>query len=573
MTWRLLLCLLPALQWLGAQSLAITGALVVDGKGNPPAAATVVVEGERITAVGPDAAIPPGAQVIDARGHTLLAGLFDLHTHLLATAGVKDLDWGKALKLYLAHGVTTVADLSTYSEQFEPMRRLIAAALPAPRVLMAARFSTPGGHGAEGGRGDFHTQLVQTPRQARAAVRRIVGDRPDLIKVFTDGWRYGTDADMTSMEEATLRALADEAHRHGIKVVTHTVTVKKAREAARAGVDIISHGIGDAPLDSETLGLMKSLKTGYVQTLAVYEVRHGAAPQARLRRWANLRADCALAREAGILMGVGTDAGMTGAPHGQSTLHELELLAGCGLTPLEALTAATGASARLAGLDDRGVIEPGKLADLVLVEGNPASKIDDIRKVRRVWLGGREVDRAALLEAVQRPGPTPLPLAPQKAPELIDGFEDPAGRTRLGAVWRNRTDAGHDHALMSYQRTLRAPGNHVLTVLAEMSEKEGPFAAMVLPLTRGGVLPADVSDYSGVEFEARGHGSYHLGLVWAGGAARVPFEAAPQWKTVRAPFAAPAGVRPHALLEIDFVMARPAGEKVFLEIDNVRLYR
>jgi imidazolonepropionase-like amidohydrolase len=529
--------------------------------------ATVVVENGRITAVG-DAAVPAGATRVDANGKTLLPGLFDTHTHLLASGGGADLDWGKILKLYLANGVTTVADMSTYPEQFLPMRALIANGLPAPHVLMAGRFSTPGGHGAEGGRGDFHTQLVLTPRQARAAVRRFAAYKPDVIKVFTDGWRYGADTDMTSMDEATLRALVDESHKFGLKVVTHTVTVDKARIAARAGVDIILHGIGDARLDADTLKLMAH--GGYVQTLAVYEPHGDKISAARKRRWENLLANCAAARQAGILLGAGTDAGMPGTPHGASSLHELELMVQGGLTPLEAIQAATLNSARLYGLDsDRGSIVVGKGADLVLVDGRPDERIADIHKVSRVWLGGVEQDREALLAAVAKPGPTPMRAKP--APALLDDFERPDLRSRLNTLWLNNTDGGHDHALMSYQVTERAPGDHALTILAEMTDKDRPAALMMLPLSKGGVEPVDASAYKWIEFDARGRGSYTLALRSRTAAGHVAFEATPRWGRVRLRLADFATIDVGDLTAVVFSVERPAGQKAFLEIDNLKL--
>jgi len=570
---RLFLALLLLAASLWAQRFAITGATVIDGTGAPPRRMTVVIDGDRIAAAGENIPIPAGAPTIDAGGLTLLPGLFDLHTHLLASGGPKDVDWGKALKLYLAHGVTTVVDLSTYPEQFEPMRRLLAAGLEAPRVLMAARFTTPLGHGMEGGRGDFHTQLVLTPREARHAVRRIAPYKPDLLKVFTDGWRYGVDPDMTSMEEDTLRALVEEAHALGLKVVTHTVTVRRAREAARAGVDIINHGIGDGVLDPETLGQILSAKSGYVQTLAVYEPRGPKPHPARQRRWAHLMANCALARSSGLLAGVGTDAGMPGTPHGESTLRELELMVNCGFTPLEAIAAATSVSARLIGTEDRGRIEAGKLADLVLVEGNPAERISDIRRIRRLWLGGKEIRREALLAAAAAPGPSPLPVTGGAAPELLDDFESEDGRSRLGTLWVNRTDPGLDFTRMSYQRIWRAPGDHCLSVLAEMSDKDKPLAAMVLPLSKGAVLPVDLSMWQGVTLEARGSGAYQLLLRWRGGEATAAFEAGPAWRPVRVPFSSFGKPDLKETISLEFVIARPAGEKAFLEIDNVRLYR
>lgn len=564
-----------------ADAFALVNANVVDGTGAAPRRATVVIRDGVIESVSPGAP-PAGVAVIDVQGRALLPGLFDLHTHLLAS-GVTGaaVDWGKNLKAYLVAGVTTVADMSTYPEQFEPLRKLIAGGLPAPRVLMAGRFSTPGGHGAEGGRGDFHTQLVQTPRQARAAVRRFAAYQPDLLKVFTDGWRYGLESDMTSMDEETLKALVEEAHQSKLKVVTHTVSVEKARLAARAGVDVINHGLGDARADAELLQLLKSARTGYVQTLAVYEPRTAAAKAnpARMRRWLNLLSNGGSAQQAGVLLGSGTDAGMPGTPHGQSTLHELELMVSAGLTPLQAITAATANSARLLGLDrDRGTVEAGKLADLVLIDGDPASNIADIHKTARVWLGGREIDRPALTAAVQAPGLTPL--TPVRAQPVLDDFESASGRSRIDTLWINNTDGGSDHSRMFYQRVERKPGNHAMAVFSEMSDKERPFASMQLPLTKGAVLPVDARAFRGVEFEARGQGPFLLRVNTRRFQFGAPFRAQSDWRKFRIPFdqLQPAGTAAGSawtaedLLAIEFQTARKSGEKSWLEIDNLRFY-
>jgi len=127
--------------------IAIRGARVVDGTGAPAKLATVLIRGERIEAVGENLAIPAGARVIDAQGLTLIPGLFDLHTHLQsATVTGLSGDLGKNLKAYLAAGVTTVVNFSGSPETFEPIRRLVAeGVLPSPRLLLAARFSPPGG--------------------------------------------------------------------------------------------------------------------------------------------------------------------------------------------------------------------------------------------------------------------------------------------------------------------------------------------------------------------------------------------------------------------------------------------
>ncbi len=260
-----------------ANVIAIVGATVVDGTAAEPQVATVIIRGDRIAAVGPKAEIPKGARIILADGQTLLPGLFDIHTHLPYSTTSLAPDWPKNLKAYLYCGVTSVADFGSYPEMFEPMRRLIAGGVvEAPHISFAARVSTPGGHGAEGGRGDFFTLEIQTPREARDAIRRVLPYQPDVIKAFTDGWRYNAAPDLTSMNEATLAALVDEAHKNRLKVLTHTVTLERDKIAARAGVDVIDHGAGNADADDELIRLLKQHGTTYASTLAVYEDHRNA---------------------------------------------------------------------------------------------------------------------------------------------------------------------------------------------------------------------------------------------------------------------------------------------------------
>lgn len=569
-----------------AQSFVIRHSTVIDGSGGPPRVVDVLVLDGRIAGVGPGLDAPSGTPTIDGRGRTLLPGLFDLHTHLLASAVPgAPADWPRTLRAYLLSGVTTVVDLSTYPEQFEPMRALIAKGLPAPRLVLAARFSSPGGHGLEGGRGDFHTQAVITPRQARAAVKRILDYKPGILKVFTDGWRYGMDSDMTSMDEATLKAIVEEAHAAGVKVITHTVSLDKAKIAARAGADIIGHGIGDAKADPEWLALMKEKGTGYVATMAVYEPRNlrdprtallqtlldpsvfsriqliSAAPRpAAAKRWENLTVNLKAAREAGVAVGIGTDAGMSGAYHGWATLRELELAVASGLTPIEAITAATAGSAKLLGAIDRGLIAQGKLADMVLVAGNPHESIADIYKIERVWLGGVEQSRDPVR------GIDPPPFTPVDLPAMLDDFESQDGRSRISTLWVNRTDYGHDHSEVVYQRIVREQGGHAMRVTAVMGDKEKPVASMVLPLSKGAVVPASLAPYRFLDFDVRGEGSYRFELERPGFGARMsPFTATPKWSKVRI------GLGDQAATAMVFIIEREPGEKAWLEIDNLRL--
>lgn len=608
--------------------IAIVGATVIDGTGVEPKKQTVIIRGERIEAViTADAKPPSNARVINAEGLTLMPGIFDLHTHLpYASGGGIVGDWSKNLKAYLYCGVTSVVDFGTYPETFEPMRQLIKTGIvEAPRISLAARMTTPGGHGAEGGRGDFFSLEVSTAREARAAVRRVLPYRPDVIKVFTDGWRYGAAPDMTSMNEETLTALVDEAHKNGIEVLTHTVSLDKAKIAARSKVDVIAHGIGDLDADEELFNLMKANGTTYAPTLAVYEprardiltplldavlesaVKSGITPPLvppqnpplkpaagsaengdtpRLRRWATLQRNTAALRRAGITFGTGTDAGVTGTHHGWATLRELQLLVGGGLTPMEAITAATGNAARAIKVDgERGTIAPGKLADLILIEGEPHKNIAHIEKIKRVFLGGRELDRDKFASEIASTAMTPIP--PVKAMDVIDDFESANVRSRLDTLWVNSSDSGVDASKMLFGRIMREPNNHALSVTVRMSEKERPFGRMNVPLSKGAVIPVDASNFRGVVFDARGDGDYRLivptyNVRIASASFQASFKATPVWQTVNLDFSSlrqPQGARAQVqwtgsdLLMLSFEIVRQAGEFGWLEIDNVRFYR
>jgi imidazolonepropionase-like amidohydrolase len=615
---------------------AIVGATVIDGTGAQPTQRTVVIRGDRIETVADKVELPAGAKVIHAEGKTLLPGLFDLHTHLNYSTTSVSPDWPKNLKAYLYCGVTSVADFGSSPEMFEPMRKLIANGTAiAPHIAIAVRVVTPGGHGDEGGRGDFFSLEVQTPRDARAAIRKVLPYHPDVIKAFTDGWRYGAAADLNSMNEETLTALVDEAHKNGLKVLTHTVTLRGDKIAARAGVDVIDHGIGDADADPEVIALLKQHGTTYASTLAVYEqkprglpvpwvsnildpaVLRSVTPQTprnagaaarpaeqadnsaaatREARWKHLLHNVKTLSDAGIPIGDGTDAGETVTFHGYATLREMELLVDAGLTPIQAIQSATLVSAKALGVDkDRGSIAPGKLADLVLVDGSPQTEIKDIEKTARVWFAGREIDREQLSREITSPEMSPVPAL--RVAELLDDVEGPADpmgpeflRSRIGTLWVNSTDSGTDHSRMIFGRTTRAPGDHAINLEGWMSVAERPWIAVTLPLGKGGIEPVDVSGYSGVSFDVRGEGDYRLVVptraIRNNNFFQATFPGTAEWKTIRIPLStlkpsaegrqaaggSPAWTGTDAL-GLVFRIERKPGEFGWLELDNVRFYK
>jgi hypothetical protein len=162
---------------------------------------------------------------------------------------------------------------------------------------------------------------------------------------------------------------------------------------------------------------------------------------------------------------------------------------------------------------------------------------------------------------------------------LLDDFERPDGRSRLDTLWLNATDPGHDHSKMSFVRTERRSGDHVLTVLAEMGEKDAPHASVVLPLSQGSILPTDARKWRGLEFDLRGSGETILLIQTRGGGNKMPrsrISASPAWKRLRVTFDSlenAAGWSRDDLLALEFRLSRGAGQKCWLELDNLSLFQ
>ncbi len=586
------------------QPVLIRGAHVFDGSGAAARAMDVLVQGGRIAAVAARIARPRDARVIDGRGQTLLPGLHDLHTHMRSTGFDGPEDAGKAYAAYLAAGVTTANDFSVYGEMFALIRRMTGSGqVPAPRLKLAVRFSTTGGHGAERGWGDDFTLEVDTPRAAHAAMRVALAYRPDVIKVFSDGWRYGRTASLSSMNAETLGAIVADAHAAGVPVITHTVTLEGAKIAARTKVDALGHGIGDVAVDDELIALMKANRTTYVPTLAVYapRTRFSAAETARLRpperareaeeqappeplnarRWQVMSANLRALARAGVAIGVGTDAGIGGVYHGSATIRELKLLGALGMTPARALAAATSVSADVMGPDGRGGrIAPGQPADLVLTGGRPDLRLGDLHDVRRVFLAGREVPLRPLRALLASSAMSPLPRRVMAGP--IDDGTRVDGRTALGTLPVNSSDRGIDHSDLHHVRT-GPPGARSLFMIAEMGPAPQPYARLTLPLTPGAVELADAAGWTGVAFRARGAGAYRM-LVDGYGVREqdrffARFAADEDTREIRLPFAAMRGVDPQvrfdprALRALLFELTGPPRSRVWLEVGNLRFYK
>ena len=397
---------------------------LIVGDGSVIEHAVLEVQGERIARVGraADFALPDGVTVI--RGETLLPGMIDAHVHLAYSGAIEarafraeasELSYPKlALRAAqyaretLEWGVTAVRDLNAPGGVIIDLRDGINAGyVLGPRVSACGLgLSVTGGHMDKGGWGDHVTLEGMTypcdgAHEWRAGVRAQVKRGADVIKINLCGgssrdWNHPYKQEMSDEEIA---AAIDEAHRLERKVAAHTSGGQAVTTAVRAGLDSVEHGRW---LDDECLDAMAKHGCFYVPTLRVQE-NHFEHPwsvqgaNANSIKWLELGREAmwdslTRARKAGVKIVSGTDAGFM-LPHGLSNHHELELLVRGGLTPLEAITAATQTAAELLEFPDIGTLHAGKFADLVLVEGNPLEDITVFQNQSnlRVFKDGTEV--------------------------------------------------------------------------------------------------------------------------------------------------------------------------------------
>ncbi|WP_375399742.1 amidohydrolase family protein [uncultured Amnibacterium sp.] len=369
-------------------SSSITNVRVFDGAGFT-APTSVQIQGESIASVGG----APTGTVIDGQGGALLPGLIDAHVHV---------DDAAALESALASGVTTVLDMAN---QHLDVTRSLQQRTDLPRLL-GAGVPASAAKGAHTRRMGFPADSVVTSAaDAARFVAARVRDGSDYIKIIIEDPRMPGTA---SLPLETIRALVVAAHGAGLTTIAHAVTSTAFGLAADAGVDVVTHLPVDRGLNPDVAAALSGRGAAVVPTLTMLQgtvTTINAQRMFRLLRrlhiappvdYSNAKASLATAHAAGLTIVAGTDANTeAGAPwhpeHGSSLHDELELLVDAGLTPIEAITAATATAARVFGLTDRGVIEAGRRADLLLVQGDPSTDIRATRAISGVWLGGRHV--------------------------------------------------------------------------------------------------------------------------------------------------------------------------------------
>lgn len=401
-----------------AGTIVLTGARLIDGTGRAPLdRATVVITNGRIAAVGTAAAVTPpaGAVRIDASGKTIVPGLINAHGHLNAdqsTRPIRDKLAGQ-LRVYADYGVTTVVVLGTGPADLQDAIKLRDeqehGTLDRARVYVAGPS----------------LRDLKTADEARQSVDRYADAKVDIVKLHITGGP-------NDMTPAVYGALIDQAHKRGLRVAAHLYYLKDARGLLDAGVDVIAHSVRDQDVDAALMNDVKRRNVGYIPTLTrdlavfVYEstpaffsdpffLRHvdayrremtslsDPAQQEKTRTSKDAQSiKVALQQgtrnlkrlsDAGAAIALGTDSGTNlGQWQGYFEHTEIEMMVKAGLTPMQALVAATGGAARVMKLDRQlGTLEPGKWADLVVLKANPLDDIRHTRQIDAIWIGGRRL--------------------------------------------------------------------------------------------------------------------------------------------------------------------------------------
>lgn len=424
---------------------------------------TILIEGAKIKAVVPAGSItlPKRARIIDGRGKWAIPGLIDAHVHFWQNGGLytrpdivdftrikpyaQEVEHNKArlpvtFKVWLASGVTGVVDAGGPFWNFD-VRDAANRSAAAPRVAVAGPLVSTLAR-PQLDVGDPPVIKVDTPEQARQLVAREVALKPDYIKI----WFIHLPGDSLAEQTPIVQAAIEAAHAGKVPVAVHATELEVAKAALRAGADYLVHSVEDQPIDDEFLSLLRERGALYCPTLNV----HLGFEYAFRNKWRETPEDLRLADpevlrtlhdldhlskeqwppivarrmatdtvpeppkvamenlrkvwEAGIPIVMGTDAGGIGSPHGSSVFREMKLMQEAGLGPLDVLRAATANGARALRMQDSvGVIAPGRFADIVLLDADPAADVSNLSRTHRVIKNGVVFDPAELSKA-SKPG-------------------------------------------------------------------------------------------------------------------------------------------------------------------------
>ncbi len=534
---------------------------------------------------------PGDARVVSGAGRTLLPGLIDAHTHAF-----------RFHELPVLFGVTTQIDMFTEVAMMKKAKGEMAAG---SRQAHADLFSAgtlvtgPNGHGTQFG---IQIPTITGPQQAQAFVDARIAEGSDFIKIVMEGG-YG----FKSLDLATVKAVIDAAHKRGKLAVVHISNERDARAVLEAGADGLVHLYTGEAGDAEGLARLAAARGAFViPTFAVLESmaayrgddlladpalaglldKDGRAPlQARYGNAAKPalllapKAVTAAMVKAGVPVLAGTDAGNPGTQYGISMHRELAALVEAGMSPSQALGAATSAPAKVFKLGQRGRIEKGYKADLLLVEGDPTADIRATRRIVEVWKDGEsakgrtEGQRRQVAQSAQAAGKGALALP---ADGRISQFSEARLASPIGMGWMPSTDSfagGKSSVKLGVQPAL--PDGQVPLLIDARVAPGLPFAwagVAFMPGTQP-MQSVNLASVKLVRFKVRGDGKRYQMIAMSQGV-QMPgaksFTAGPEWSEVTIPFSELKGIDPAAVTMLGFNAGPQPGDYRF-EIADVRL--
>ena len=597
--------LLAALVPIVAQAQGATlfrNARVFDGV-RVQAATDVLIDNGTVVRVGRNIPAPAGSTIVDATGKTLLPGLIDAHTHTFTRA---------SLEQAAVFGVTTHLDQFTtlpVMKQLKAEQDSGKASARADLFSAGILVTAPKGHGTQFG---IPIPTLTNPADAQAFIDARIAEGSDWIKLVYDGGKtYGTT--LSTLSRETLAAAIKATHMRGRIAVVHIGDETSAIEALESGADGLVHIFTDSAPSAAFVALAVSRKAFIVPTLVVSQSLEGNSAGATLLKDASfesaLEEDAKVALRRTFSMGssrakyahaesavralnrakvpllAGTDAPNPGTTYGASMHQEMERLVIAGLTPVEALAAATSIPATKFRIPQRGRIAAGMRADLLLVDGDPTTDITHTRAIVGVWKGGVAIDRETPRRRIAAARATAeVARARSVPPGLGDGrisdFESDTvtPRSLFGVGWIVSTDAiagGKSTASMAVVPAGAAGTAKALEVKGTLAlgAAFGWSGVMFSPGVRP-MAPANLSSKRDIVFSARGDGrqyqlmlfSQRLGFM----PASRPFIAGPEWKEIVLPFSTFAGTDGGDVMGLVFAATGTPGVFAF-QIDEIRL--
>ena len=488
----------------------------------------VLVEGGKIKAIGKDVRSSELARKIDGNGKTLLPGMIDSHTHV----------WMESqLKQAAIFGVTTELDMMSVPENVAMFRKQQADGKANDRADVysaGAAVTVAGGHGTQFG---FAVPTVDCGANAAQFVNERIREGSDYIKlILEDGSTYGRN--LPTIDRETFSIAVRTAHEKRRLAVAHVSTAANARLAVENDIDGLVHLFCDQVATTEWIEMAKSKNLFVVPTASVISNSTGAnltklviddeylkpligqecianltrsfpARVGQVVGWETLNENIGKLNRAGIPILAGTDAANPGTDHGVSMHQEIRMLVTAGLTPEQALAAATSVPAKQFHLSDRGQIAPGLRADLILVEGDPTKDVANVARIVGVWKGGYPINRAAHIESVKAEQVAMKNRPTAGKNKLVSDFDGEKISAEFGAGWASSTDTimgGTSTSRLDIVPSGAEGSKSCMEVSGQIRSKQPAFGGAMYSPGAAEMQAANLSAYRKISFWIKGTG-------------------------------------------------------------------